>query len=696
MDSSATPIIKFIRNVDRTFMIPVYQRNYSWSIDNCDQLFEDLLRAENDNKNHYFGNIVYYVTNYDTIHNYEELALIDGQQRITTIMLLIAAIRDNCKEKDDKDSITRNYLQNKDSEERERVKLKQIEGDRDSYEAIIAGKEPENKECNAYKNYAYFKNLVKKSEKTPAELLEALNRLIVVAIDLKLKQEGSLSEKPQIIFESINATGKKLSDADLLRNFILLDIPDNEQETYYKDYWLLIERNIPSADGMTDFINRYLIMRLKNDVAKNTEYKTFKRNYDTLFYADSSKERAEKALKDLLHFSKYYGWIKNPTTTPNKDLEKALASINEAKSDYAAPLFLLLVERSENEKYPNFNTSDLIDTLDIIESWLFRARIVKDISTGLIGQIARSSLLSVVTKADNNANYKDVIMDELSNYRIRDVWPKDEEFKSAFVKYDFYHSYKNYVQKKLEKEISKDHDEINVDPHSIEHVLPQTLTQYWKDVLGENYAQLHAEYLNTIGNLAPMNKSDNSINSNGDYGMKREQLSKSAWRLTQEIPVKYEKWGIEEIQRRAAELADEAVRIWRGPNQRTRDIEANTMDTEGRDLSIVPFGDKFVLNEPSLNTFASFEIVERKNGKRGFELLAGSRINVAIKDNHVWRREGKEELLVRDGDSFVVKENILFDTPSAAAAFCVGRNINGWTAMKDVDGQTLDQRAREI
>ena len=696
MDSSATPIIKFIRNVDRTFMIPVYQRNYSWNTNNCDQLFEDLIRADRDNKNHYFGNIVYYVASYDTIHNYEELALIDGQQRITTIMLLIAAIRDNCESEADRESITRNYLQNKDSEERERVKLKQIEGDRDSYEAIIAGKEPENKECNAYINYVYFKNLVKKSDKTPAELLEALNRLIVVAIDLKLKQEGSLSEKPQIIFESINATGKKLSDADLLRNFILLDIPDDEQERYYKEYWLPIERNVPFADDMTDFINRYLIMRLKNDVIKNTEYRTFKRNYDSLFYADNSKERAEKALEDLLHFSKYYGWIKNPKIIPNEDLGRAITSINEARSDYAAPLFLLLVERSENEKYPNFNTQNLIETLNIIESWLFRARIVKDITTGMIGQIARSSLLGAVTKASNDANYKDVILDELSNYRTRDVWPKDEEFKEAFVKYDFYHYYKNYVQKKLEKHISKDHDDINVNPHSIEHVLPQTLTQYWKDILGENYAQLHAEYLNTIGNLAPMNKSDNSISSNGDYDIKRKQLGESAWKLTKDISSQYEKWGIEEIRKRGEELAEKAAEIWRGPIPRTRDIEANTIDTEGRDLTLIPFGEKFALNEPSVNTFANFEVVERKNGKRGFMLLAGSRISVAIKEHHTWRREGKEELFSRDGDSFIVKDNIAFNTPSAAAAFCVGRNINGWTALKDENGQTLDQRAREI
>ena len=695
MDSSATPIIKFIRNVDRTFMIPVYQRNYSWSIDNCDQLFEDLLRADKENKNHYFGNVVYYVSRYDTIHNYEELALIDGQQRITTIMLLIAAIRDNCTNEADKESITRNYLQNKDSDERERIKLKQIEGDRDSYEAIIAGKDPENKDCNAYRNYEHFRSLVKKSGKEPGELLEALNRLIIVAIDLKLKEAGSLSEKPQIIFESINATGKKLSDADLLRNFILLDIPDSEQEKYYKEYWLPIERNMPSTDDMTDYINRYLIMRLKADVLKNTEYKTFKHNYESLFQGTENVSRAHVALEDLLHYSKYYNWIKKPESIQNEELSDALSSINEARSGYAAPLFLLLAERSENDNYPNFNVSDFIETLDIIESWLFRARIVKDVTTGMIGQIARQSLLNAVVKADNNANYKDVIVDELSNYRTRDVWPKDEEFKEAFAKYDFYHYYKNYVQRKLERVICKDHDKINVSPHSIEHVLPQTLTPYWRDVLGENYTQLHAEYLNTIGNLAPMNKSDNSVSSNGDYELKRQQLANSAWKLTQDISAKYEKWGIDEIRARSAELAEAAVKAWRGPNERTREIEANTKDSEGRDISLVPFGERFYISNSTSNTFATVEIAKRGEDKRGFKLLAGSRISSFIKEELAWRRESMKDYLNPDGNNLITMKDVVFKSPSAVSDFCLGRPSNGWTEMYDSEKKTLDQRARE-
>ena len=143
-----------------------------------------------------------------------------------------------------------------------------------------------------------------------------------------------------------------------------------------------------------------------------------------------------------------------------------------------------------------------------------------------------------------------------------------------------------------------------------------------------------------------MNKSDNSISFNGNYDIKRIQLGESAWKLAKDIPSKYEQWGIEEIQKRGEELAEKAVEIWRGPNPRTRDIEANTIDTEGRDLNIVHFGEKLTLNEPSVNTFANFEVVERKNGKRGFMLLAGSHISVAIKEYHVWRREGKERLVL--------------------------------------------------
>lgn len=673
-------------------MIPVYQRNYSWNKENCEQLFEDLLHVEEEGKNHYFGNIVYYVSRNDTIHNYEELALIDGQQRITTVMLLIAAIRDNCEDESERASITKNYLQNRDSEERERVKLKQIEGDRDSYEAIIAGREPENKECNAWRNYLYFKKAVELCGKSPAELLEALNRLIIVAIDLKLKEAGSLSEKPQIIFESINATGRKLSDADLLRNFLLLDISDEEQEYYYKEYWLPIERNIPTSDDMTNYINRYLIMRLKDDVQRNTEYKTFKRYYKELFNTEANN-RAQMALADLLHFSKYYGWIKNPASTGDKELSLALDDINDARSDYAAPLFLLLAERSENPNYPNYTKRDFIESLNAIESWLFRARIVKDITTGMIGQIARDALLSAVLRADKNANYTPIIVEELSNYRTRDIWPKDEQFKEAFAKYDFYHNYKNYVQRKLERVISKDHDDINIDPHSIEHVMPQTLTNDWKIELGDDYARLHAEYLNTIGNLAPMNKSDNSINSNDDFDKKKAQLRNSAWKLTQGI-AEYGKWGIKEIEARGESLAIIAANIWRGPIERTREIEANTQDSDGRDIGLVPVGTILILDEPGSNTKAKVEIIKKENGKTGYKLLAGAKINATIKEHLAWRRDGFKRKLVKDDDSLILEEDIIFDTPSAAAVFCVGRNYNGWTGLHNEAGVSLDKLAR--
>ena len=234
MISQVRSILDFISATKRTFIIPVYQRNYSWDKDNCEKLFSDLIDSLKSGKKHYFGNIVYYAISTDFASGYSELALIDGQQRVTTIMLLLAAIRDLSDDEKLKEDIQVTYLTNPQSAEQNRVKLKQIESDRGVYEAIIAGNYDGKDNSNAGSNYQTFRRLIKNSGKTSNEILAAINNLQVVALDLELKEQGSLSESPQVIFESINATGKKLSDADLIRNWLLIGIQENKQENFYK------------------------------------------------------------------------------------------------------------------------------------------------------------------------------------------------------------------------------------------------------------------------------------------------------------------------------------------------------------------------------------------------------------------------------------------------------------------------------
>lgn len=263
-------IIKFIKSNELTFVIPVYQRNYVWKTEDCEKLFDDVLEGIHNNKKHYFGNIVYYEDGRDPFSGFARYVLIDGQQRITSTMLLLTAIRDEEDNEENKRKLTSTYLTNENAEESFRVKLKQVETDRIVYEAIIEGRtENLNKSSIIYRNYNKFRNLVKKAKSddglTSTDLLDGINYLNIIAIDLESNSEGA--ESPQVIFESINATGEPLSTADLLRNYLLLEVGTDRQAEFYTNYWLLIEKNVGN-ENISDFIRRYITLRTTVDVKK--------------------------------------------------------------------------------------------------------------------------------------------------------------------------------------------------------------------------------------------------------------------------------------------------------------------------------------------------------------------------------------------------------------------------------------------
>lgn len=704
MDSQVRSILEFISATKRTFIIPVYQRNYSWDKDNCEKLFSDLIDSLESGKKHYFGNIVYYAISTDFASGYSELALIDGQQRVTTIMLLLAALRDLSDDEIAKNNIQGTYLTNPQSTEQNRVKLKQIESDRGVYEAIIAGNYDGNDSSNAGANYQTFKRLIKNSGKSPNEILGAINNLQVVALDLKLKEQGNLSESPQVIFESINATGKKLSDADLIRNWLLIGIPENKQEDFYKTYWLKIESNAGDADGVVDFINRYLTLHLSDKIVKGSEYRTFKKRIDRMF--GDSENPYEAAMISLCHYSKYYMWIKHPESVAaiSPNVSEIFSNLNEIGNDYAIPALMFLSEKADD---PNsiFDFDGLAKASSYIEDWLFRARITRNITTGAVGSVLAGLVQLITKKNTQNGNFDEILYYELSNYRTADIWPNDNDFKYAFSHFDFYNTrfYKNYVQRKLEYYISN--DRINIKPNSIEHIMPETLNAHWRGVLGENYAQLHAEYLHTIGNLAPMNQSDNSTNSNDPYEKKRPQFEASSWKLTRDVTDDYSDWNIESIKDRSKKLSELATKIWAAPLTRERQLEAAVKGSSSRIIDDSIRASTFRINRADNHGHivnCSMCIRQNASGKDIYVLLPGSNIAPVSTTNEYFNNFLKEQrqkfadcLTEKDSKLYVISE-IPFDTPSSAAGFCTGHSENGWAVWIDIDtGKNLDSLARE-
>ena len=693
MDSQVRSILDFISATKRTFVIPVYQRNYSWDKENCEKLFDDLKESLEKGKKHYFGNIVYYAISTDFASGYSELALIDGQQRITTIMLLLAALRDLAEDETTKNNIQDTYLTNPHSVEQNRVKLKQIESDRDTYEAIIAGKYDGNSNSNAGANYKLFKRLIENSEKTVSEILAAINNLQVVALDLRLKEQGNLSESPQVIFESINATGKKLSDADLIRNWLLTDIPEDKQEDFYKSYWLKIEENAGSADGVVDFINRYLTMIISDPVKKGSEYRTFKKRIERMF--GESENKSEAALINLCHFSTYYKWIKHPEVIQPKapKVAEVFANLNEIGNEFAIPVLMFLAEKADNPD-SDFDFDGLAKASNYLEDWLFRTRITRNITSGALSSIL-SGLDQLITRSTESEKYDETLYYELSNYRTADIWPNDEDFKQAFQHFDFYNNrfYKNYVHRKLEYLISN--DRINYIPDSIEHIMPETLNDHWRAVLGDDYAQLHAEYLHTIGNLAPMNQSDNSANSNDPYVKKLPQFEASSWKLTRDVADNYKDWNVEQIKDRSAKLAELAANIWVAPLPRERQLEANIKGTASRIIDEKVLSSTFRILRTDNNgcLIVSYMRIEKnESGKTTYNVLPGSIVVPAINTKNAdfadWFLQKREEFsncLVTKDDKLCVDSKISFDSPSPAAGFCTGHSENGWSVWMDID-----------
>lgn len=566
--TQAQPIIEFINSKQLTFHIPVYQRNYEWKKENCDQLFEDVKNGIPDPENpgaakkHYFGNIVYDDAGSDPFTGYHEYILIDGQQRITSIMLLLAAIRDEEKDPKLRDSIDETYLKNSSVKEGSKIKLKQVEMDRLTYEKIInRDLDGINKGSSVYTNYERFRKLIRDALSegyTLKGIMAGISSLRVIAIDLESRTAGS--ESPQVIFESINATGKPLSQADLLRNYLLLEVGIEKQEEYYHSYWLAIEQSVGS-NNISDFLNRYLVMRSLEKVADGTEYKTFKKVYPTYFID------AKEALTDLRKYAEYYQWIKRPETLIGQP--KTVELLNEAAKLRLVPAIPTLMWLLEKVKNNEIEFAEFNKVLKIIMDWSFRARVVNKISTGEIGNILLTKILELLKTKPSGKAYSEHLKYELSNFRTHDIYPTDEEFKEAFVKYNFYKNYNQYVQEKLAAQYSNDK---HLFLESIEHIMPQTLdAKKWPNISQTD----HAEWVNTIGNLVPMNQPDNSSNSNNGMEIKEENLDKSDWLITREYE-KYKidgQWTIQSIKNRAKALAELAVKIWEAPLIREREIE---------------------------------------------------------------------------------------------------------------------------
>ena len=558
-------ILDFISGRNKVCVIPPFQRNYEWTEKQCKELFDDIKSAFKKDKNHYIGNIVYYLGK-RTGASFSELILVDGQQRITTILILLCALRDTMSDSD-KIADVEQFLVNSTKDEKYRIRLKQTSYDAETFVSLINKSTPKTTDNNIYKNYKNFIKWLENEETLkPEEFFDALERLQIVDVNLQIENDLAAV---QTIFEKINSTGTPLTAADLLRNYLLISDTVEEQERLYTEYWTEIEENV-KTENIPRFVKDYLVMKTYGDVVKGETYSQFKNDY----IIEKSLEK-EKVLSDMKRYSVFYSYIKFENSG-DININRIIQVLKYLKTDDVFPLYLFLIE-----KLYDSDKKELYRILTLLKDYLLRYRIVSPSAGGGSLRNVVQKLIEKLDKKEIEFSY-DVIYFELSNSSaLSGRFPDDEEFKRALMS----SSEKNYTYARAillgieYKESTR--PQVQFDEVTIEHLMPQTLNDAWKKNLGgkEKAEEIYENYLNCIGNLTPLSQPCNSKISNLPWSQKRNKIDFTGFFISD--PIKnIQDWNEEEIKRRNEDLATRACNAITSPLPRTRKYRTSLDDFE--------------------------------------------------------------------------------------------------------------------
>lgn len=561
------------------FIIPVYQREYEWKEEQCGQLYNDLVSVvKNSRGSHFFGSIVDAA---DPNGNKNHFVIIDGQQRLTTISILYLAIRNILKKGILKSQYPKlietidNYLRYQKRDGRINNKLKPAANSINAYNALFNDDSDYIEESQITKNYRYFVNRIQEKEITIDELFDAIEKLIIIDIYLDNNDDA------QLIFESLNSTGLELSESDKVRNYMLMSLKLNEQERYYNTYWCRIEENTKTAavkknrsdiSVKTDeFIKNFLtiIRKPKRIPIQNKIYDDFK--------SYAREKDKEELLKEMLKYSKYYHQIHYPKEysparkTDEKDIKKIIRGLTLLRElDFAVinPYLLELLESYDSMKVTAY---DVKKSLEIIEDYLFRRTICR-VPTNSLDKVFMTLHNDVLNQEGNDAGYSEKLKYVLRNKQGNSGFPSDEKLSEYLCSREIYKDmndvYKWYLLERLEQYGTDEKIDIRglrqENKISIEHVMPQTLNDKWKEDLGgpEDAAKIHKEWLHKLANLTLT--SYNSKYSNSSFEEKRDidnGFKDSKFTLNKYIAA-CNKWTEEELIKRNELLTKLALKIW--------------------------------------------------------------------------------------------------------------------------------------
>lgn len=567
----ATRICDYFYGAMTLFIIPLYQRKYAWQQKHCVRLFEDLKKIHRQGiYSHFFGSIV--ASRVNEVD--DDLLIIDGQQRITTLSLLILAglnaVANNDMEKGDEDieEVRKNYLYAVRRKVERKIKLKPIEGDLEAYDALFSNNPDEFiKNSGITSNYLLFYQMIKASDLSFKDLIGAIEKLTVIDIRLDSK------DNPQLIFESLNSCGKDLEEADKVRNYLLMSLSPSEQEEYYRSYWSKIEK---MTDGEpTMFIRDYLT--IEEGIISNIEdlYFDFKK------YDEERQIERRKLLEMMLKYARYYRQI-TKGETGNKRIDRKLKQIANIGTTVHLPFFMSFFDYAENNA---LSEDEIYEVLDVIENFWAR-RIICNYPANALQKmfaILHNDILKIYKRHEKRGieltlPYSQILKHVLLRKQGTAAFPENEEIIKEFPIRQIYRipsSYRCFLFERMENENSPEANDTIVakmqsGEFTIEHIMPQTLTPQWKLELGENWEDIYNTYLHTFGNLTLtgfnvsysnhsfMEKKEGYIDRKGN---KIDGFDNSAFRLSNYLK-HCSKWTLDEILERQNNLLNNFLHLW--------------------------------------------------------------------------------------------------------------------------------------
>ncbi|GAA7224375.1 DUF262 and DUF1524 domain-containing protein [Helicobacter pylori] len=576
MDAKATTLLKFFEeNQNNQFVIPIYQRVYSWEKEQCKELWDDIIKIGGDDKmdGHFIGSILYVLGG---ITHSDPLLIIDGQQRLTTITLLLTALRNHLSDEVKRKEIENHYLINSDKDGNKKFRLILSDSDKDTLLYLIDKdrRKPSELSLKIMENFKLFEEWIRKNTNKLETIFKGLDKLIVVEISLERDKDN-----PQLIFESMNSTGKDLTQTDLIKNYILMGLEPEKQKIFYKKYWRAMEEDFKQNETLfSQFVRHYLTIKTREIPNINKVYEAFKR------YQQERGIETETLLQDLQKYCGYFCQIAFKKED-DKDLNKALSFLVDLEMDVIYPLLLELYSDYSDGV---LSKQDFIPIIALTESYLCRRAVYRPGSGGL------NKVFASFTKKINKDQYRESIKAHfLSLEKTTGKFPKDSEFRDSFITIDFYKLKKiKYFLERLENFDTK--EPVDTQKCTIEHIMPQTLNLEWERDLGENFQAIHEKYLNTIGNLTLTGYNENYSNNSFQEKRDRENgFKQSPLRLNQSLK-DLESFGEKEIEKRANDLADWALKIWTYPNLDAETLEKykqkGKREKKAYDLSSYKFG----------------------------------------------------------------------------------------------------------